>query len=150
MFRPLPILLVALLSSCTGEEPALKSEVAGPPALSAKAHLKELSGDVKIKRAAGDDWVSAAEAMELVENDKVRTVKGASAVVQFINGSSVTLGEEALIAIAETRTRPGANRADLTVLQGHVDAELGDPAKQSLSVMTPAATVRAGREIVFQ
>jgi hypothetical protein len=52
--------------------------------------------------------------------------------------------------VAETRPRPGLERTDLTVLKGRVDAELETPNTQSLSVTTPAATIRAGREIVFQ
>jgi hypothetical protein len=88
--------------------------------------------------------------MELFENDKVRTVAGASAKVTFENGSHVTVGENALVSIAETQTRPGEERSDLTVLEGAVDAVLPDADKNSLTVTTPAATVRAGREIVFQ
>ena len=80
----------------------------------------------------------------------IRTASGASARVQFPNGSLVNLGEDALIGIAETRPRPGQERTDLTVLKGQVDAALETPATQSLSVSTPAATVQAGREIVFR
>jgi hypothetical protein len=115
-----------------------------------KAKLKQLLGTVLVKRAAGDDWIAAGDQMELFENDKVRTAAGASAVLEFSNGTFVTLGEDALIAIAETRPRPGADRTDVTVLKGRLDADLDDAATKSLSVSTPAATVRAGREIVFQ
>jgi hypothetical protein len=88
--------------------------------------------------------------MALYENDKVRTPTGARCAIEFSNGSSVELGEDALIGIAETRPRPGQERTDLTILKGKVNAELPDASKQSLTVSTPAATVRAGREIVFQ
>lgn len=115
-----------------------------------KAKLKQLLGTVLVKRAAGDDWIAAVDQMDLYENDKVRTVAGASALVEFANGTFVKLGEDALIAIAETRPRPGTDRTDVTVLKGRVAAELDDTTKKSLSVSTPAATVRAGREIVFQ
>ncbi|MFL5321402.1 MAG: FecR domain-containing protein, partial [Myxococcaceae bacterium] len=115
-----------------------------------KAQLKQSNGDVSVKRAAGDDWVAAPELAELFENDKVRTAKGAAAVIRVANGSEVQLGEDALIAIAETRTRPGTDRTDLTVFKGRINAELDAPGSQSLTVSTPSATVRAGREIVFQ
>jgi hypothetical protein len=115
-----------------------------------RATLKEVHGDVKLKRATGDEWLAAKESLPLFENDKVRTAAGASARVQFPNGSMVNLGEDALIGIAETRPRPGQERTDLTVLKGQVDAALETPATQSLSVSTPAATVQAGREIVFR
>ncbi len=119
-----------------------------PPA--PKAKLRRLVGTVLIKRAAGDDWSAAVDQMDLYENDKVRTAAGASADVVLMNGSIVMLGEDALIAIAETRPRPGVDRTDVTVFKGRVDAELDDASKKSLSVSTPSATVRAGREIVFQ
>lgn len=136
-------LLVA--AACTGEpqpEPVAEAQPA-------RAHLREVRGSVKVKRAAGDEWVNAVNEMALFENDKVKTDLGASALVAFANGSQIALAEEALIGIAETRPRPGVDRTDVTVLQGRIDAELPDP-NQSLSVGTPSATVRAGREIVFQ
>ena len=61
-----------------------------------------------------------------------------------------TLAQDTLLGIAETRAAPGRPQADVTVLRGAVDATLDRPANQSLTVGTPAATVRAGREIVFQ
>jgi hypothetical protein len=115
-----------------------------------RAHLRSLKGSVLLKRATGDEWVSAQDGQALFENDKVRTVAGASALVAFVNGSELSLGENALVGIAETRPAPGRERSDVTVLRGRVDAELQDPERQSLTVSTPAASVKAGREIVFQ
>ena len=43
-----------------------------------RAHLRDLRGGVMLKRAAGDEWVSAQEGQALFENDKVRTAKGAT------------------------------------------------------------------------
>jgi hypothetical protein len=98
----------------------------------------------------GDEWIRAVNPTELLANDKVRTLRGASALIEFANGSVVTLSEDALIGIAETLPRPGQDRSDLTLVRGRLDAELDDPAKQSLSINTLSVTVRAGREIVFQ
>jgi len=122
-------------------------ESGGPPA---PARLTHVRGKVLVKRSNGDDWIGAVEAMDLRENDKIRTSAGGSAIVQFATGGTVAVGEDALVAIAETRTRPGLERSDLTVIHGQVNAELPDAKHQSLSVTTPSATVRAGREIVFQ
>lgn len=145
------VLLGAFSVGCPADEKPMASvqTPAVPPPVR-RAQLKGLQGDVKVKRAAGDEWLPAQEGMPLFENDKVRTVAGAGAQIVFANGSMVNLGEDALIGIAETRPRPGKERTDLTVLRGRVDAEMEDPARQSLSVTTQAATVRAGREIVFQ
>jgi ferric-dicitrate binding protein FerR (iron transport regulator) len=139
---------LALALACGSDKPAVAPSPKVAPV--ARAALKRLVGQVLIKRAAGDNWTAAKEAMELYENDKVRTAVGASAVVEFTNGSSVSLGEDALIGISETHLRPGQDHTDLTLLKGHIDAALDQPAQQSLSVTTPSATVRAGREIVFQ
>lgn len=139
-------LMGALVTGCEGERPG-----SGPAATLAqpRAVLTMVKGSVKVKRAAGDDWIEAAEKMQLFENDKVRTAAGAQADVVFPNGSALLVGPEALIGIAETHVRPGQERTDVTVLKGRIDAEL-DQTSQSLSVATPTASVRAGREIVFQ
>lgn len=139
-------LALGVAVACSSERVA---EPSVPAVAAPKAHLRELKGSVKVKRAAGDDWVDATNDMALFENDKVKTAPGASALVAFASGSQISLDQEALIGIAETRPRPGQDRTDVTVLHGRIDAELPDP-NQSLSVTTPSATVRAGREIVFQ
>ncbi len=156
--RPLASLLLALAcaagaAACTpdaNEARATPPSAAARPAVPPKARVRQVTGDVKVKRGAGDDWVPATAGFELHENDKVRTAAGASAQIDFAFGSSASIGEDALLSIAETQPRPGQERTDLTILKGKVAAELDDPTKQSLTVSTPSATVRAGREIVFQ
>ena len=131
----LALALPALPVGCSADEkPPAPAPALAPPPPQPRAHLKEVRGDVKLKRATGDEWQTAKESLPLFENDKVRTAAGASARVLFPNGSMVNMGEDALIGIAETRPRPGQERTDLTVLKGQVDA----------------ATVQAGREIVFR
>jgi hypothetical protein len=143
--------LAALPLGCTADEkPPTPPPASTAPAPEPRAQLKGLKGDVKVKRAAGDEWLPAKEGMSLFENDKVRTVAGAAAQLLFNNGSMVNVGEDALVGIAETRPLSGKERTDLTVLRGRVNAELDAPARQSLTLSTPAATIRAGREIVFQ
>lgn len=137
-------------SSEAPREPQPQASERPRPPPTAKARLGQTSGTVMVKRAAGDDWLAAREGYPLYENDKVRTAPGASARLDFENGSLVNVGEDALVIIAESRPKPGLERTDLTVHKGQVDAELDSPGRQSFSVGTPAATVRAGREIVFQ
>lgn len=124
--------------------------VSAAPAVRPRARIRKVVGEVRVKRAAGDDWIAARPSLALFENDKVRTAAGASAEIELANGSAVSIAEDALLSIAESRGRLGQDRADLTVHKGRIDAELGDPEKQSFTVTTPAATVRAGREIAFQ
>jgi hypothetical protein len=146
-------LCLTLLAAGAACPKASSDDVRGPdaaPSQPARAVLQQLKGAVSVKRAAADDWSGAQEGMALLENDTVRTGTSASALVRFPNGSAVLVGEDALIGIAETRGLSGRDRTDLTVKRGTVDATLDQPATQDLSVGTPAATVRAGREIVFQ
>jgi len=140
--------LLAAGDACRKSPPSGGFDAAAMPA--ARATLLQLKGTVSVKRAAADDWAPASEGMALLENDTVQTGARASALVRFPNGSSVLVGEEALIGIAETGVSPGRERTDLTVKRGTVDATLQTPATQDLSVGTPSATVRGGREIVFQ
>jgi hypothetical protein len=133
--------------NCTDGAPSSLEDAGAVPAT---AKLRQVSGKVLVKRSNGDDWITAVEGMDLRENDKVRTAASATAVIDFGTGGTVALREESLIAIAETRIRPGLERTDLTVLQGRVDAELPDVQHQSISVTTPNVTVRAGRKIEFQ
>jgi hypothetical protein len=139
--------LLAAGDACRKSPPG-PSDAAPPPP--PRATLQQLKGTVSVKRAAADDWTAANEGMALLENDTVQTGARASALLRFPNGSSVLIGEEALIGIAETGGSPGRDRTDLTVRRGSVDATLQTPATQDLSVSTPSATVRGGREIVFQ
>lgn len=147
----LALALSASTLGCSAEEVPPAPAAKPRPAPSPRAHLKGVKGDVQIKRATADDWSAAHEGLPLFENDKVRTESGAGADLVFASdGGTVHLGGDSLIGIAETRPRPGQQRTDLTVLRGRIDAELERPATQSLSVTTPAATIQAGREIVFQ
>ena len=147
----LALALSASTLGCTAEEKPPASSTSARPAAAPRAHLRSLKGDVQIKRATADEWSAALEGQPLFENDKVRTESSAGADLVFASdGGTVHLGADSLIGIAETRPRPGQQRTDLTVLRGRIDAELEQPATQSLSVTTPAATIQAGREIVFQ
>jgi len=134
--------------------PACRRDARAPPAPVPKqpirATLAQVKGAVSVKRAAGDEWQAAANGTLLYDDDKLRTERGSSAELRFPSGTVVVVSEDTLLNVAETRAAPGRPQADVTVLRGAVDATLDRPANQSLTVGTPAATVRAGREIVFQ
>jgi len=135
--------------------PACRRDAQAPPAppapkQSARATLVQMKGAVSVKRATGDEWLGAVNGTVLYDDDKLRTERGGSAELHFPSGTVVVVSEDTLLGIAETRAAPGRPQADVTVLRGAVDATLDRPANQSLTVGTPAATVRAGREIVFQ
>ncbi len=121
--------------------PACRRDAQAPPApapkQSVRATLAQVKGSVSVKRATGDEWQTAANGTTLYDDDKLRTERGGSAELHFPSGTVVVVSEDTLLGIAETRAAE------------HGDVRLG-PANQSLTVGTPAATVRAGREIVFQ
>lgn len=139
-------LLSLFVSACSESNVRAAAPASGPQ----RAIVRGVTGNVKVKRSSGDVWVSATNELPLFENDKLSTASGASAEVIFVNGSSLTVGEDALIAIAETRPAIGRDKTDVTVLKGQINAALKDATRQSLTVSTPTATVRSGREIVFQ
>jgi hypothetical protein len=137
-------------SSQPGPQQAPAVQQVAQPAPAVRATLERISGEVMVKRATADAWLGAQPQMTLFENDKVRTARGASVSIHFVSGSVLAMGEDALVGIAEAQPTPAAQPADVTVLRGRIDATLSDPTTQSLTVTTPSATVRAGREIVFQ
>jgi hypothetical protein len=149
-FTSLAIFSAIAFISCTrAKDSAQWTEDAGAgPTLTARATLKKVKGTVTVKRLAADDWSTAVEDMVLNDSDKVRTGPGATAQLVFINGSIVGISEDALIGLVPGTTQHPSH-ADLTVLQGRVDAQVSGTEK-SLSVSTPTATIHAGREIVFR
>lgn len=149
--RHLPLLLpLALVWGACSEAPAPAPATAPAQARPVRARLRAPAGDVQVKGAQEAAWRPARDGQPLYENDAVRTAADAHAELEFLDGSRVRLLPDTLAGVAESAPRPGQDRSDLTVVRGRVDAELGAPAQQNLSVNTPAATVRAGREIVFQ
>ncbi len=152
----LALAFAAPLSACTSEAPTEPTSPAAAttsieePAPLIRANLEDLRGEVAVKRAAGDAWEPASDGMPLFDSDKIRTSRNASAQIRFATGSVLAMGADALVGIAEERPAPEAVGADVTVLRGRIDARLPDPSTQSITVTTPSATVRAGREIVFQ
>lgn len=138
------MLALGMVLGCTSDTPRPQEALDGSTAAPApvpRAKLRQLAGRVNVKRAAGDDWIVAQEGMDLFESDKVRTANGAQAIVETGNGS-IAMGEDALIAIPEAR-------GDVTLLEGHIDAHM-DATQKTLTIQTPAAEVRAGREITLQ
>src|SRR4051812_407984 len=72
---------VLLLGTCAGcpSPPEVTVDAGDLPAAPApRAWLQQPSGTVSVKRAAGDEWITAAEKMALFDNDKVRTASTAS------------------------------------------------------------------------
>jgi hypothetical protein len=136
------VLALGVLLGCPSDTPkAAGGALDGSVPSVARARLRDMKGTINVKRAAGDDWTVAREGMELFENDKIRTSSGASVVVETDSGS-LALGEDSLLGIPEVV-------GNIILLEGRVDGRLADQSRR-LVIETPAAKVKAGREIFFQ
>ena len=141
-----PLVAVALGAAVAACEPAAAPpppKAAAPPP--PRALLAGLEGQVQVKRADAVGWEDAAAGLELAAEDKVRTMKGASARLEFQGGSTVLLDEESLVSVAAS-----AGAAAVRLLEGRVDADViaGAP---SVAVEAAGGTIRAARrEVSFQ
>ncbi len=135
--------VLAALFACDAKPPPVPKEFVR------HATLQQLTGDVKVKRRDGEEWVRATEQMELTQDDKVRTLGGATATIEFDEGSTIALSEDSLVLISDLSGEK-AQRAGVLLLEGRLDAEVDRTRSADFTVRTPAAAARATREIVFQ
>jgi len=115
------------------------------------ASFLHLKGDTQIKKAGSLSWEDAKKGMKLSQGDQVRTRSGSTCIVQFDDGSQMTIKSDSLVHIDElsedvrTRTKNSA----IKLLVSDVEASILRPtAKGSrFLVMTPGsvAQVRKAR-----
>lgn len=115
------------------------------------ASFLNLRGDIQVKKAGSLSWESAQKGVKLSQGDQVRTRSGSSCVVQFDDGSQLTIKSDSLVHIDElsedvrTRTKNSA----IKLLVSDVEASILRPtAKGSrFLVVTPGsvAQVRKAR-----
>ena len=106
------LVLSALGVACPADEkPVAPVHVPAVPPPVRRAQLKGLQGDVKVKRAAGDEWLPAQEGMALFENDKVRTVAaGVVTESDWREGSSNSASTRPRKTVRSVRSSPGRGR----------------------------------------
>jgi ferric-dicitrate binding protein FerR (iron transport regulator) len=113
------------------------------------ASFKHLKGDVQIKQSGSLGWQPAKKGMKLKKGDRVRTRSGSKCVVQFDDGSQLTVKSDSLVAIDElsedvrTRTKNSA----INLLVSDVEASILRPtAKGSRFVIkTPGSTAQVDK-----
>jgi hypothetical protein len=154
-------LSAGLLFACTDRPPAPRPDagpapdgVAAPPA-KRTATLIHLQGEVHVKRPGAPDWQAATPGMELLVQDKVRTLRDAFATIQFEHGGLLRLEPESLISVTDLQLEPRsqARRSTFTLMEGSIEAELDpiDTEGSEFRIRTPSAEASvARREVSFQ
>lgn len=103
---------------------AALSETRAKRLQSVAAVLKEKRGTVQKRPPDLLRWDDAALLQELVEKDRVRTLSRSYGNIQFVDGSSLRMDENALIVIESSKKDVVKNTsaADILVLEGDVSA----------------------------
>lgn len=113
---------------------AALSETRAKRLQSVAAVLKEKRGTVQKRPPDLLRWDDAALLQELIEKDRVRTLSRSYGNIQFVDGSSLRMDENALIVIESSKkdVMKNTSAADILVLEGDVSALI-----RSLSSGTP-------------
>ncbi len=103
---------------------AALSETRAKRLQSVAAVLKEKRGTVQKRPPDLLRWDDAALLQELIEKDRVRTLSRSYGNIQFVDGSSLRMDENALIVIESSKKDVVKNTsaADILVLEGDVSA----------------------------
>ncbi len=107
------------------------------------AQVTGIAGTVEVLRGSAAGWRPLERAARLYDDDRVRTYKGAWALLVFTGGSNLRVDEESLIALGVA-----ARGAGVFVEKGSVGGEL----QAGLKVKTPALEAESAlqRDIVIQ
>ncbi len=93
------------------------------------ATFTSLKGDVQIQQAGSMGWQTARKGMKLKKGDRVRTRSGSTCVVQFDDGSQLTVKSDSLVHIDElsedVRTRQ--KNSAIKLLVSDVEASILRP-----------------------
>jgi hypothetical protein len=93
------------------------------------ATVSGLRGSAEVLRGGGSDWRPLSKNARLYDEDRIRTFKGAQAMLAFQGGSSLRIDEESLISLGAIAAGGG-----VVVERGSVEGEL----QPGLQVKTPA------------
>ena len=127
-----------LLESIAGEAVPER----GSAAVARQAHFTNLDGVVKVKKAAGNTWVTADYSLPLEKGDVVQTSSEGMAKIVFNDGTNYTVKQDSLIVIEENAANESAQTSvAVTVSTGTVDLETGTYVQGSSSkVLVAGAT----------
>jgi len=112
------------------------------------ARFVSIEGSVKVKSVGNIEWVTADKSMVLNRSDLVRTSPGATAEIEFFNGTVVHIRPDSLITIEETSEDPRTREQKVVwrISSGEVNFQTArkNVPGSSTEVSTPTITATAG------
>jgi len=91
-----------------------------------QAHFTNLDGVIKVKKAAGNSWVTADYSLPLEKGDVVQTSSEGMAKIVFNDGTNYTVKQDSLIVIEENAANESQQTSvAVTVSTGTVDLATG-------------------------
>lgn len=137
---PLAIVAVAGAIACR------RGETPPPPVASLRATLVAVEGDVRLKRAAANDYAPAARGAALSVDDRLETGAGGHATLLFDDGTTAVMTPRSLVSIEPAAAAGGTGA--LHIKSGRVDLDIVAKGDEQFRVHTPDAQVGSpAREI---
>jgi hypothetical protein len=133
----------AFLYLRSGERPPSPARE-NPAATSATARFVSIEGSVKVRPSGVFDWLTADKSMTLRRNDLVRTNPGATAEIEFFDGTVVHVRPDSLITIEETSQNPAtrASKVGWHISSGEVNFQTARRNVPGSSTAISTQTVR--------
>ncbi|WP_017756669.1 FecR domain-containing protein [Calidifontibacillus oryziterrae] len=107
------------------------------------AVIKEVRGEVFVKKGNGTREFNAKEGMSLSEGDSVRTVKKSSANIVYDDGSKTTIAPSSKLTVAKLKNKDAGNQTKVKVVSGKVwnSVKSLSNANDEYDVETPTAVM---------
>lgn len=120
---------------------ACRRSEAPPPArpASLRATLVAVHGEVRLKRAAANEFVPAPPGTALSVDDSLQTGAGGHATLLFDDGTTAVLTPRSLVSIEPAATAGGLGA--LQIRRGRVDLDIVAHGDEQFRVNTPEAQV---------
>ena len=105
-----------------------------------------MQGDVRLKRAAANDYAPAARGTALSVDDRLETGAGGHATLLFDDGTTAVMTPRSLVSIEPAAAAGGAGA--LNIKSGRVDLDIVAKGDEQFRVHTPDAQIGSpAREI---
>ena len=105
--------------------------------------LKNISGEIEIKRAGQEEWINATKDIELQDGDLIATGFSSSVLLHFPDGSTAQLNEITQLKVESLFTEDGKPRTDLRLRTGGLKANISKvpQVESDFKVTTPVSTI---------
>ncbi len=152
-YRTIALAGAVLVLAVLGWVVFLRPRPAPPPAVVPEvqtgARVTSIEGSVQVKRAGTLEWLPAARATVLRQNDLVRTGPGGAAEIRFEDGFVFSVRPDSLITVEEStqNTVSREQRVGLSIQSGEANFQTparGVPGRATIS--TPTVRTTAERE----